>query len=277
MAGSTWWTVLLVLLIGYCFVPGLDWGKVAPLGADFHFGRQIGPDPEQPLNPKWFQRPPLMTYLHHFLSSAPIKYFGGKIGLRNSQIRKVSLIWSRVLVSALFALSALFLYQVFLDYCKQTVAKLLTALFLTSAGLVLHIPYLTVDMPTQSFIAIGIYFLFRYAKTHRVKFYYLACALTGVATATKYNAAIFGISWFVLAFLICRKQRQPVVNVLMQWTFGIGLMILSFLILNPYSILDFKTFSIPFKHIQCGIILYMLNSLIQPTNVLHSISSIFNS
>lgn len=210
-------------------------------------------------NPHFFNIPPLVSYLLFFfygltyLVGNILKIFNSPDDFALLFLRDPSYFYiiGRLICGVFFGTASIFvIYKLAKKMFSEQVA-LLSALFLSVCFLhVQQSHYIYVDVPMVFFVLLTCLFAVSIIKNPTPRNYLLAACFAGIATATKYNAAlVFAV---VPAALIVAKDK----NVIPKTFASLVFMLLSFLILNPFSLFDFSSFlnavsyqsTIIFKH-----------------------------
>lgn len=241
--------LIVVLIVGFLFcLHGLGWKYQHPDQMAFRPLFQAG---KLPFNPGWFHKPPFHTYFNYFLSDAPISFIGKIINLEHNYIQTIKFIWSRILTYFLFLGSILLVFQITRKSFGIFPARIVAIAFSTSAGFIAHSNFLTADIPVMFWMLAAFYFSHNILLNQKLSNYILAGFFTGIATATKYNGLAIGITIFVahiLAFSstswksILWKQMLFSKKLLL----GLFMVIVGFVVGNPFSILDYRNFKADF-------------------------------
>ena len=118
---------------------------------------------------------------------------------------------------------------------------LLSAFFLSLVFLhVRDSHFLTVDIPATFYMLAGLVFALRYLERSVLGELLASAACFGLAASTKYNVALFGISTFVVAWLVARREKRTIPW--SRWLWVAGVMGLVFVAGTPFSVLDFGSF-----------------------------------
>jgi len=127
---------------------------------------------------------------------------------------------------------------------------ILSALFLAVSFIhVQNSHYAAHDIPVLFFIVLTVVSSFDIYQNGRRRDYLITAVLFGLAVSTKYNAALAFVPVFIAHILSARKKRLP----LLQIIFSKNLFLLAFVsvavffIINPYVIIDFKSFIETFR------------------------------
>lgn len=119
-------------------------------------------------------------------------------------------------------------------------AILSSVLLALCPGLVQHSHFATVDVPATFFVSACLWATLR-AQNHpsQTKWWIWSAILAGLATGTKYNAAIVILAPLVALFLARRDQQKPA-----SWLFPatLALAALAFLVSTPFALLSPREF-----------------------------------
>ena len=241
----------IALLIGFIFcLYGITWTQGHPDDMAF---RPLFLPGKKPFNPGWFHKPPFHTYFNYFLSTLPIETIGKWFKFSPSNIDFAKTVWSRVLTSILFLLSVSLVFQIGLKSFGIFSARIVALIFATSAGFIAYSHFLTSDIPVMFWMLLAFYFSINILTRAKLSDYLLAGFFTGIATATKYNGLAIGISIAVAHFLSCTSNSWKTFH----WKqlffskkiyLGLSMVMVGFVVGNPFSVLDFQTFKNDFVY-----------------------------
>jgi 4-amino-4-deoxy-L-arabinose transferase-like glycosyltransferase len=200
-------------------------------------------------NPHWFIYPTFHYYLVlipimvlsnlGFLSFEPNLIF---YGLYPLEVGKALLI-GRTL-SVLFGITTVFIVYLIGKLLYNEEVGILSSLLLSLTPLhVIHSHFLTNDVPVTFWILTTLMFCIKIFKSGKTKWYLLSGASAGFATSTKYTAGLIILSILTAHFLYLKKNgvtspRNIGKNILLSFS----LLISTFIITSPYSILAFSEF-----------------------------------
>lgn len=234
-------TVALFLGLISCLY-GIHWGRVEPWNPDQMAFISLFSKDKLPLNPGWFHKPPFYTYTVFFLSVVPIYGMGKILGLSEGSINHVMLIWSRLLMIFMFLGSIICVFFITKKFFSRLSARIIAIVFSTSAGFVAFAHFLTTDIPVMFWMLVAFYFSQRVYYEGNTADYALAGFFTGIATATKYNGLGVGIA-IVASHVLSGNSRQWLKKFLSKKLYlGLFMVIVGFVMGNPFSILDYSTF-----------------------------------
>jgi hypothetical protein len=206
-----------------------------------------------PFDPGWFQKPPFHTYFNYFLSVLPLSILAAASGLPSDEVLLGQVVWSRMLAAGLLLSAAMLVYRVALTSYGVTPARIIAALFATSAGLIAHTHHLTADIPVMFWMVAAFYACRRIMADPRRSSYLIAGLLTGIATATKYNGLGIGVALVAAQLLrvaLSTGRRQTWWQTVFDRRLILGLVAVpaGFVIGNPFAVLDYPTFSSDFLY-----------------------------
>ncbi len=245
------WVLGISLLTGFVFcLYGINWPQEHP--DDMAFRPLFLPD-KRPLNPGWFHKPPFHTYFNYFLSSLPIDTLGKLFNLSDHSLDFAKTVWSRILTSFLLLFSVVVVYKLILKSFDLFSARMVASIFATSAGFVAYSHFLTADIPVMFWMLLAFYFSFKIMMEEKISNYLLAGFFTGIATATKYNGLAIGMSLTMAHFLSCHTYSWKSFDwkklfASNKFYFGLSMVVVGFVVGNPYALFDFRTFKSDFVY-----------------------------
>ncbi len=200
-----------------------------------------------PLDPAWFEKPPLVTYFNYFLSVLPVSALGGVLALSPAAVSTAQLVWSRLLATALLVGAVGIAFSIARQSFGTVAARVIAVLFGTSAGFVAHTHQLTADVPVTFWMLVALYFSHRLLSRGALSDYLWAGACTGVATATKYNGLGIGIALVAAHGLRVVHEggaadRWRRVLLSRELMLGLAMVGVGFVVANPFAVLDYQTF-----------------------------------
>jgi 4-amino-4-deoxy-L-arabinose transferase-like glycosyltransferase len=202
-------------------------------------------------NPNFFDWPTLFMYMVA-ISMVPLFKIGRWIGWFRSEFHFFQVITSsytpvivhaRVVSAAMGVLSVWLLYRIARRLFDQT-AALVAALFLALAFLHARDSHFGVtDVSATAFVLASFLFVVRFRESSLPRDFFAAAVFAGLATSTKYNAAVVALPalWVVLSPE--RPEGGP-------WLSRIGRAVLfgfvmatAFVLTTPYSVIEFNRFA----------------------------------
>ncbi len=242
--------LIIALIIGFLLcVHGLAWKYQHP---DQMALRPLFIQGRLPFNPGWFHKPPFHTYFNYFLSVLPITFMGKIINLQANQVEEIKFLWSRILTYFLFLGSIILIFQIIKKSFGTFAARIVAIIVATSAGFIAHSNFLTADIPVMFWMLLAFYFSHSILFSSQLSNYLLAGFFTGIATVTKYNGLAVGITIVVAHILVYSFNRNQSLNVCKQMLIsnklfiGLLMVLVGFIIGNPFSVLDYHTFKYDF-------------------------------
>jgi len=191
-------------------------------------------------DPRYYVNPPAYTYLAHILLSL---WFGGREGVTSSFAADPTEVWivTRVLAGVLGTIAAWLLYLAAARLLDRRVALLATMIYAVAFLPVFYSKLALNDVPTLAGIALALWGAAGILRFGRVRDYVAAGVGLGLGCATKYTGGIVLVPIVVasVAQFLAAGGRGPALR---------GLAIAgvvaaaSFLITNPYTILDHEAF-----------------------------------
>jgi len=116
--------------------------------------------------------------------------------------------------------------------------------------------FATTDIAMVFFVAWSLFFLLMYLETGKVKHYFQAVFIAGVATAVKYNAVLICFP-IALGYFLTRFRHAPpggvwmiVKTLIWDGCAAFALLFLGFFICSPFVILDFNSARPFFEHLR---------------------------
>lgn len=206
-------------------------------------------------NPKHFDWPHLYFYLNYFVFRMYIKFrvFLQLQDLRQSFESTFPLMWrdplvfyyiSRVLSAIFGALTVIPVYLSAKNLFGKMAARFSALALAILPFHIWHSHYALIDVPMTFFVAFALYFSTKIYQDSKISNYLLAGLFIGLATSTKYNAALACVVVILAHFLRVYNSKEKLITpkaAISLITSGL-MSILGFVIGTPYSVLDYKTF-----------------------------------
>lgn len=241
--------LLVILTIAALFcVHGIDWGSVESWHPDQMAFRSLFVSGEVPLNPAWFHKPPLFTYVNFFLSVAPVTTFGLIFGIPEHDTLPLMLLLSRAITSLMFLGIIVVSYKIAVCSFGRSTALTIAALLASSAGFVAYSHFLTTEIPVTFVMLLAFYWMIRGSESGALRDFLLAGVFTGLATATKYNALAVGVGIPIAVAIAVERHGcssgDPWWKWIKKWAFdrrhvlGVCCVVIAFVAANPFSVLD---------------------------------------
>ncbi len=195
------------------------------------------------LDPHYFINPPAFTYLLHALFAV---WFGGGAGASREFASHPDTVYllARVTAALLGTVAVWLLYLVGARLFSRAVG-LLAALIMAVAFLPVFYSHLALnDVPTLVPLTLSLLGAAGVLRRGRALDYLIAGAGVGLAAATKYTAGIVIVALLAAALARYRAaspaaRRAVLLNTLVACVVAMA----TFVLANPYSVLDFHTFS----------------------------------
>jgi len=245
--------ILCLLISFFSGITALNWGRYDCLNPDATAFKSIKKWP--PLHPERFDKPPLHTYINNTLINEPSKWvtgacvFFGADKVDAEKIRWQARAVAARILQAIFMLGCVvFVYMFSRDHFGSTSARVSAFLLATSASFLLNKIFLTADTTLIFWMLASLVASGRILKNGGMKASLLAGAFAGFATATKYNGLAVALA-IPLAHMLYRDSRGALGFLKRPafWAGGFAVPI-SFLIVNPYCILDYRKFASDFMY-----------------------------
>lgn len=238
--------LLFALLLGLVLcIYGINWGWVEEWNPDQMGFKELFQVGKLPFNPESFQKPPFHSYFVYFLSVLPFELIGNTLHLSADDLNPAKLIWSRMLTVFLFLGSIILVYRICQKFFGVFPAPIVAIIFATSAGFISFSHFLTTEIPVMFWMLLSFYFAQNILLYGKLSDYVFAGFCTGIATATKYNGLAVGIVIVVAHFLsLTSMSWKRWKNFLFdkKLIIGLSMVIIGFLVGNPFSLLDYSTF-----------------------------------
>ena len=205
---------------------GITWGRVEDWNRSSIAMRAL-----HALRPADYMKPPFHTYFNHVLVVWPIDGV-----MRIAQVPKermkianpAKLIGSRLVTIALYLGTIALAYGFSRSSYGRFSAAIIAFAFSTSAGLVAHAHFLTVDIPLLFWMLAAFCAANRLVSAPTTRNYAIAGFLIGIATTTKYNGLAVGVAFPVAHFFATKGEslRTRILN--RQLGIGLGMVLLGF-------------------------------------------------
>jgi hypothetical protein len=202
---------------------------------------------EEGLNPHYFANPPALTYLLHGLYAV---WFGGGEAAKhafNLHPTEVFLL-GRLVVTLLGVVAVWLLYLTGKRLFGRGVALLAAALEAVAFLPVFYSHLALNDVPTLAPLTLALLGAASVLHKGRRRDYVLAGVGLGLGCATKYTAGIVVLP--LLAAAVCQYLDRPDARARVVGDVALagGVALVSFLLANPYALLDFKDFHAELNH-----------------------------
>ena len=219
------------------------------------------------LNPHFFRIPPLISYIIFF--EYGIYYLLGTIFGSFSSIADFQNLFledptsfyliGRTTVGVLAGTASVYFIYLLGRRIFSEAVGIISAFFLSLTFLhVRNSHYIYLDIMMVLFIILTYIFIFKFLETGLRRDYVFAGCFAGAATAVKYNAALL-LAPFIAGYLInyfTNRNDGKIRSVNTNTVIAFISMGLTFIVLNPYCILDMKFFLASFAsetHVQGGV------------------------
>jgi 4-amino-4-deoxy-L-arabinose transferase-like glycosyltransferase len=205
------------------------------------------------LNPHYFANPPAFTYVLHYLFAIA---YGGTGGVRYAFAHNPTGVYtlSRVAAAVLGVLALWLLYATGARLFNRAVGLLAAAIEAVAFLPVFYAHLALNDVPTLAPLTLSLLGSAGVLREGRKRDYVLAGVGLGLACATKYTAGIVVVPFAVavVARAIEREDSPVGSKLALRAAIGAVLTVLAaavaFLVANPYSLLDYKTFHAELVH-----------------------------
>ncbi|HEX5077667.1 MAG TPA: glycosyltransferase family 39 protein [Geminicoccaceae bacterium] len=236
----------LALLLALLFCAyGMHWGVSESWNPDAMVHRNLFDEDQPPLRPINFLKPPFHTYLSFVLVRGPLRALTWPFGIDGSYRRIAEMLLARLLTAAMFLGQVVLVFVVSRRFFGLTAARVASLLLATSAGFVAFSHFLTADIPVAFWMLLAFWSAQNILLCGRRRDYVLAGLFTGLAAATKYNGLAIGIAIVVAHWLA--GDRRLLATEWSVWrrrlfdpglVLGIGMVVVGFVLGNPYAVLD---------------------------------------
>src|SRR4030095_4191602 len=98
------------------------------------------------------------------------------------------------------------------------------------------------DVPMTFMTLVAFLFVVRVSESDATKDLIAAAVLSGLATSTKYNAALIALPALLAIFTDSSGLRRPIGPQLRRAALYLSIMVAAFLVTSPFSVLDFGQF-----------------------------------
>jgi 4-amino-4-deoxy-L-arabinose transferase-like glycosyltransferase len=195
------------------------------------------------LDPHYFINPPAFTYLLHVVFAV---WFGGGASVSHEFALHPDhfFLIARVTVALLGTLSVWLLYLLGARLFNRTVGLLASALEAVAFLPVFYGHLALNDVPTLAPLTLSLLGTAGVLRRGRMLDYLIAGAGVGLAAATKYTAGIVIVALLAAALAQYRSASPEARrSVILSAVTALLLALAAFVLANPYSVLDFHTFS----------------------------------
>ena len=247
------WLLLAVAIGVILGAQGFTWGRYDCLNLDRMALRKMITASRPPFHPGSFVKPPFYTYMNHFVAHVPASTVSRNLlwlepGQRKQIYYHMRLALARSLNLAFFAGCTVMLFGLVRGAWGPGAARLASLLFATSAGFVPYQVFLTTDLALVFMMLASFACAVKIVDNPGMGISIAAGLLAGLAAATKYNGLIVAVALPVAHLLASRGNpllacvKRPA-----AWVCGLCVPV-GFLIGNPYTLLDWPTFSADFLY-----------------------------
>lgn len=181
--------ISIIVLTFFILTIGLNWGRVESWNPD---ERSFWPETFTSLkylfNIENYIKPPFHTYVVNFLIIRPLKHINEFLSLSEKEFAQYQLISPRLFNVFLFFSSIVLFLTISRKFVSKTISQWFSILFLTIAGLHVHVRFLTVDIHSMFWSMAYLFPFSLYVSNQKNKYLWLSAFFIGIATATKYNA-----------------------------------------------------------------------------------------
>jgi hypothetical protein len=197
-------------------------------------------------NPNYYVNPPAYTYLVHIVLGIA---YGGRAGVSNAFAADPTNIWvlSRVLAGLTGTLATWLLYLAGSRLVDRRVGLLSAGIMAVSFLPVFYSKLALNDVPTTAGVCLALWGAAGVLRLGRARDYAFAGIGLGLACATKYTGGIvlLAILGAAAAQFAASGGRRPATRGL---AIAAGAALLSFVVANPYALLDFSAFTEGLAH-----------------------------
>ena len=219
------------------------------------------------LNPHFFRIPPLISYIIFFeygiyyLLGTIFGFFSSIVDFQNLFLEDPTSFFliGRITVGVIAGTTSVYFIYLLGSRIFSEAVGIISAFFLSLTFLhVRNSHYIYLDIMMVLFIILTYIFIFKFLETGLRRDYVFAGCFAGAATAIKYNAALL-LAPFIAGYLInyfTNRNDGKIRSVNTNTVIAFISMGLTFIVLNPYCILDMKFFLASFAsetHVQGGV------------------------
>ncbi len=219
------------------------------------------------LNPHFFRIPPLISYIIFFeygiyyLLGTIFGFFSSIVDFQNLFLEDPTSFFliGRITVGVIAGTTSVYFIYLLGRRIFSEAVGIISAFFLSLTFLhVRNSHYIYLDIMMVLFIILTYIFIFKFLETGLRRDYVFAGCFAGAATAVKYNAALL-LAPFIAGYLInyfTNRNDGKIRSVNTNTVIAFISMGLTFIVLNPYCILDMKFFLASFAsetHVQGGV------------------------
>ncbi len=243
-SGATLHRLALALLLLTTFALRL-WGIKQGLPYSYNFDEATHFVPKaidffsHDLNPQYFLNPPAYSYLLHIVFEL---WFGSADAVTRAFTTDPTSVYvvARVVAAVLGTLSVLFTYMAGERLWGRTVG-LLAAAIIGFAFLPIFYSHLALnDVPTLAPVSLSLYGIAGVMRRGRLRDYVVSGIGIGLAAATKYTGGITLLC--LLVAFVSDAAANAAWRSVRRMAIGLAIALASFLIANPYALLDFSAF-----------------------------------
>lgn len=146
------------------------------------------------------------------------------------------------LTSAVFGLAAVVITYILATRMYGRVAGVSAVFVALSPALVLHSHYGMSDVPVACLILVALYALWCFIEEPTTRRLFIAGIVVGLAIVMKYSAWVLIFPLIVTVIVVARRERWPGRRILGYLALGGFVAIGTFLVISPYTALDFRNF-----------------------------------
>jgi len=235
------------------------------------------------LNPHYFQVPPLVSYLLFFeygvfyLIGRVFGFFGSIVDFQTLFFEDPTSFYliGRITVGVIAGTASVFFAYILGKNVFSKAVGIISAFFLALAFLhVRNSHYIYFDITMILFLILTYIFIYKFLETGLRRDYVLAGCFAGIAIAVKYNAALIIVPLIIghLIYYFTNKNSGKIKVVNSKIILSLVFMVLTFIVLNPFCIIDMKFFLNSFlsqAHSQTpqGFLYHLRHSLFQGLGV----------
>ena len=194
----------------------------------------------QDLNPHYFLNPPAYTYLLHVVFDL---WFGGRDAVTRAYTNDPTTLYvvARVVAAALGTIATWLTYLAGARMFTRLVGLVAASIF-GFAFLPIFYSHLALnDVPTLAPVALSLYGVAGVVRRGKTRDYLIAGVGIGLASATKYTGGVTLLC--LVAAAVCDAAGGGKLAAVGRLGLGLLVALVAFLIVNPYSVLDWGSFS----------------------------------
>jgi hypothetical protein len=234
--------------------PGFKWGEYDCLNLDAMAFNNIFAGDRRPFEPNSYVKPPLYTYMCHFVARVPAMalvnvYFFKERHERYELFLRLRTAFARCLNMAFFALCTAAIFTLAHSFYSLFTARISAILFATSCGFIPYQIFLTTDLAVIFVMLASFLFAVKILKSPSMFNSVAAGLLAGLACSTKYNGIAVAVA-LPIAHLLAGGSGNLLLKALKRksaWVCG-ACVPLGVIFGNPYMLINWNKFNSDFVY-----------------------------